>query len=93
MHRLIETTFRESLASNRRCFWLSGTDAIKPVATTPILHHPISSPSQGSFLDCIWTRPALLRTGASQDQGNDHGATARSLQNRAGPNHLFPLAF
>lgn len=75
MHRLIETTFRESLASNRRCFWVSGTDATKPVTTTPIPYHlPNSFPHLPRVppCTCIWARPALLRTGARL------GATVRS---------------
>lgn len=65
MHRLTETTFRESLASKRRCFWLSRTDAIKPVTTTLIPHHLpkfSSTPAWGSSLDLN-----LNQTCSSQD--------------------------
>ena len=96
MHRLIETTFRESLVSNRRCFWLSRTDAIKPVTTTTIPHHLpkfFSPPAQVPPWTYLWTRPALLRTGAAQEQDSDHGHTAKAVTEQCWTQPLVPSHF
>lgn len=96
MHRLIETTFRESLASNKRCFWLSRTDAIKPVATTPILHH---LPNSFSHLPRVppWTAsgPDLLCSGLElpKARGMTMGPQPGPYRVELDPSTCFHLLF
>lgn len=72
MHRLIKTTFRESLTSNRRCFWVSGTDATKPVTTIFIPHHLPKFPTFPGFLPAPASGPDLLCLGLELPKTRGH---------------------
>ena len=58
MHKLIETTFTVSAASDGRCFWLSGADAIKPVACFSLSFQIPPGPAAGPDLPLDQTHPA-----------------------------------
>lgn len=73
MHRLIKTIFRESLASKRRCFWVSGTVATKPVTTTHSSPPPqMLFPTFPGFLPAPASGPDLLCSGLELPKTRGH---------------------
>lgn len=92
MHRLIETTFRESLASNRRCLWVSGTDATKPVTTTPFPHHlpKFLFPTFPGFLPAPASGPDLLCSGLELPKTRGQSGPQRAVLD---PDTCFLLLF